>query len=173
LNPSYCNHVPLLCSKILGAFCRDPSLPLYATSSFFPHLLNTCIKQTDSVRHGYVRLFSSSSLPVHIRNATSARTMEEMLTDNVPYFRESFDNVYLDLSKESGKCRFAETGFGWKPSGGGDTFTLDHSNIGGAQWSRASKGYEVKILLRNSGIVQLDGFVQEVSASSILYSSNS
>jgi len=76
--------------------------------------------------------------------------------------RESFDNIYLDLSKESGKCRFAETGFGWKPSGGGDTFTLDASNIGGAQWSRAAKGYEVKILQRNSGIVQLDGFQQEV-----------
>ncbi|KAF8853660.1 FACT complex subunit pob-3 [Acephala macrosclerotiorum] len=74
---------------------------------------------------------------------------------------ESFDNIYLDLSKESGKCRFAETGFGWKPTGGGDTFTLDHANIGGAQWSRASKGYEVKILLRNSGVVQLDGFQQE------------
>jgi structure-specific recognition protein 1 len=77
--------------------------------------------------------------------------------------RESFDNIYLDLSKESGKCRFAETGFGWKPSGGGDTFTLDHSNIGGAGWSRAAKGFEVKILLRNSGTVQLDGFAQEVS----------
>ena len=76
--------------------------------------------------------------------------------------RESFDNIYLDLSKESGKCRFAETGFGWKPSGGGDTFTLDASNIGGAQWSRAAKGYEVKILQRNSGMVQLDGFQQEV-----------
>ncbi|KAJ6441662.1 Fungal specific transcription factor [Purpureocillium lavendulum] len=75
--------------------------------------------------------------------------------------RESFDGIYLDLSKESGKCRFAETGFGWKPSGGGDTFTLDHSNIGGAQWSRAAKGYEVRILQRNSGILQLDGFQQE------------
>ncbi|KAI9742803.1 MAG: FACT complex subunit [Claussenomyces sp. TS43310] len=74
---------------------------------------------------------------------------------------ESFDNIYLDLSKESGKCRFAETGFGWRPSGGGDTFTLDHTNIGGAQWSRASKGYEVKILHRNSGVVQLDGFQQD------------
>ncbi|KAM4062210.1 structure-specific recognition protein (SSRP1) domain-containing protein [Hirsutella rhossiliensis] len=74
---------------------------------------------------------------------------------------ESFDSIYLDLSKESGKCRFAETGFGWKPAGGGDTFTLDHSNIGGAQWSRASKGYEVRILQRSSGIIQLDGFHQE------------
>jgi hypothetical protein len=89
--------------------------------------------------------------------------MAQPATDSRQSNRESFDNIYLDLSKESGKCRFAETGFGWKPSGGGDTFTLDHSNIGGAQWSRASKGYEVKILLRNSGIVQLDGFSQEVS----------
>ncbi len=87
-------------------------------------------------------------------------------TNNSAISRESFDNIYLDLSKESGKCRFAETGFGWKPSGGGDTFTLDHSNIGSAQWSRAAKGYEVKILLRNSGIVQLDGFSQEVGPSS-------
>ena len=84
------------------------------------------------------------------------------------FCRESFDNIYLDLSKESGKCRFAETGFGWKPSGGGDTFTLDHSNIGAAQWSRASKGFEVKVLLRSSGIVQLDGFQQEVRAFPIL-----
>ena len=50
---------------------------------------------------------------------------------------------------------------GWKPSGGGDTFTLDQSNIGGAQWSRAAKGYEIRILQRNSGIIQLDGFQQE------------
>jgi hypothetical protein len=75
---------------------------------------------------------------------------------------ESFDNIYLDLSKESGKCRFAETGLGWKPAGGGDAFTLDQSNIGGAQWSRAAKGFEVKVLQRNSGVIQLDGFQQEV-----------
>lgn len=76
--------------------------------------------------------------------------------------RESFDNIYLDLSKENGKCRFAESGLGWKPASGGEAFTLDQSNIGGAQWSRAAKGYEVKILQRNSGIIQLDGFQQEV-----------
>ncbi|EJT81905.1 FACT complex subunit pob-3 [Gaeumannomyces tritici R3-111a-1] len=74
---------------------------------------------------------------------------------------ESFDNIYLDLSKESGKCRFAEHGLGWKPSGGGDAFTLDSSNIGGANWSRAAKGYQVKIMQRNSGVIQLDGFQQE------------
>jgi hypothetical protein len=77
--------------------------------------------------------------------------------------RETFENIYLDLSKQPGKCRFAESGLGWKPSAGGETFTLDGSNIAGAQWSRASKGYELKIYSRSSGVIQLDGFEQEVS----------
>ncbi|KAJ0116530.1 hypothetical protein J7T55_007510 [Diaporthe amygdali] len=74
---------------------------------------------------------------------------------------ESFDHIYLDLSKESGKCRFSEAGLGWKPVGGGDAVTLESSNIAGAHWSRAAKGYEVKILQRNSEVMQLDGFQQE------------
>ncbi|CAG7921968.1 unnamed protein product [Penicillium olsonii] len=79
------------------------------------------------------------------------------------YFRtlNSFDNIYLDLSKQPGKCKLADSGLGWRPSGGGDTFTLDSSNIGAAQWSRAAKGFELKILSRNSGVIQLDGFDQE------------
>ncbi|KAL5340337.1 hypothetical protein BJX70DRAFT_124169 [Aspergillus crustosus] len=74
---------------------------------------------------------------------------------------ESFDNIYLDLSKQPGKCKLAEGGLGWKPAGGGDTFTLDSSNIGAAQWSKAAKGFELKILSRSSGVIQLDGFDQE------------
>ncbi|KAL3462332.1 FACT complex subunit pob3 [Aspergillus heterothallicus] len=74
---------------------------------------------------------------------------------------ESFDNIYLDLSKQPGKCKLAETGLGWRPSGGGDTFTLDSSNIGAAQWSKAAKGFELKILSRSSGVIQMDGFDQE------------
>ncbi|KAF3028816.1 FACT complex subunit [Penicillium rubens] len=74
---------------------------------------------------------------------------------------ESFDNIYLDISKQPGKCKLAESGLGWRPSGGGDTFTLDSSNIGAAQWSRAAKGFELKILSRSSGVIQLDGFDQE------------
>jgi structure-specific recognition protein 1 len=77
--------------------------------------------------------------------------------------RETFENIYLDLSKQPGKCRFAESGLGWKPSAGGETFTLDGGNIAGAQWSRASKGYELKIYSRSTGVIQLDGFEQEVS----------
>ncbi|KAJ6004777.1 FACT complex subunit pob3, partial [Penicillium herquei] len=74
---------------------------------------------------------------------------------------ESFDNIHLDLSNNAGKCKLAESGLGWRPSGGGDTFTLDSSNIGGAQWSRAAKGFELRILSRSSGVIQLDGFDQE------------
>lgn len=75
---------------------------------------------------------------------------------------ESFEGIYLDLSQQPGKCRIAESGLGWKPSGGGDTFTHDGNNIGGAHWSRAARGFELKILSRTSGVIQLDGFDQEV-----------
>ncbi|KAJ6086011.1 FACT complex subunit pob3 [Penicillium sp. IBT 16267x] len=75
--------------------------------------------------------------------------------------KESFDNIYLDLSNNAGKCKLAESGLGWRPAGGGDTFTLDSSNIGAAQWSRAAKGFELRILSRSSGVIQLDGFDQE------------
>ena len=51
---------------------------------------------------------------------------------------------------------------GWKPSGGGDTFTLDKSEIVSSQWSRAARGHEVKILSRNTGVIQLDGFQTDV-----------
>lgn len=75
--------------------------------------------------------------------------------------RESFDEIYLDLSKKSGKCRIAESGLGWKPSNG-ETFTLDKAECVSAQWSRAARGHELKIFTRNDRVVQLDGFRQEV-----------
>lgn len=73
---------------------------------------------------------------------------------------ESFDNIYLNLSKEPGKCRLAESGLGWKPSGG-QTFTLDKQELVSAQWSRAAKAYEIRIFSRSNGVVQLDGFKQD------------
>ncbi|KAK5158028.1 FACT complex subunit [Recurvomyces mirabilis] len=73
---------------------------------------------------------------------------------------ESFDDIYLDLSKQSGKCRLAESGLGWKVSGG-QTFTLDKAEIISAQWSRAARGHELKVIARNAGVVQLDGFRQD------------
>ena len=77
--------------------------------------------------------------------------------------RESFDNIYLNLSKQPGKCRLAESGLGWKPASGGQTFTLDKSDLPSAQWSRAARGHELKIYARNEGVVQLDGFKEDVS----------
>lgn len=95
------------------------------------------------------------------------RSRHRIIQANIVH-RESFDNIYLDLSKQPGKCKLAESGMGWRPVGGGDTWTLDSSNIGAAQWSRAAKGYELKILSRSSGVIQLDGFEQEVSSYSSL-----
>ena len=77
--------------------------------------------------------------------------------------RENFETIYLDLSKHHGKCRFADSGLGWKPSNGGDTFTLDRDQILTAQWSRAARGYEIKLYTRSGAVVQLDGFRDDVS----------
>ena len=76
-------------------------------------------------------------------------------------YRESFDDIHLDLSKQPGKCRFADSGLGWKPSSDGHTFTLDRDNILQGHWSRAARGYEVKVYTRSSGVIQLDGFHEE------------
>lgn len=85
--------------------------------------------------------------------------MTDLESDRI--YRENFENIYLDLSKQPGRCRLAESGLGWKPSGGAEPFTLDSSQIGGAQWSRAAKGYEIKIITKDSAVLQLDGFDQE------------
>jgi structure-specific recognition protein 1 len=74
---------------------------------------------------------------------------------------ETFDNIYLDFSKQPGRCRFADSGMGWKPSGGGDTFTIEKGNMIQAFWNRAARGFEVKVYTKDAGIVQFDGFEAE------------
>ena len=113
------------------------------------------LQSTDANYERDSPIASSSSLLAFLLTHFSAKIVPSM---------ESFERIYLDLSKQPGKCRVAETGLGWKPSGGGDTFTLDASNITAAQWSRAAKGYELRIWPRNTGVIQLDGFDQEVRA---------
>jgi structure-specific recognition protein 1 len=78
--------------------------------------------------------------------------------------RETYDNIYLNLSSVSGRCRFADSGMGWKPTGTGDTWTLDKDQIVQAFWSRAAKAYELKIQTRSSGTARLDGFLAEVTS---------
>jgi FACT complex subunit SSRP1/POB3 len=80
-----------------------------------------------------------------------------------PYIsRETYDNIYLDLSKNSGRCRFADSGIGWKPAAGGDTWTLDRGEIVQASFGKGSKGYELRIIRKEEpNVVQLDGFQQE------------
>ncbi len=76
---------------------------------------------------------------------------------------EEFNGIYLDLSKQPGKVKFAEAGLAWRPSAGGENFGRDGQQFSQCQWSRGARGYEVKILLRGSEVIQLDGFDGEVS----------
>ncbi|KAI4273872.1 MAG: hypothetical protein LQ337_004339 [Flavoplaca oasis] len=76
---------------------------------------------------------------------------------------EEFNGIYLDLSRQPGKVKFAEAGLAWRPAagGGGENVALDGQQFVNCQWSRGARGHEVKILLRDSGLVQLDGFEAE------------
>jgi len=100
---------------------------------------------------------NASSLTDRKRSAATG----SLAADTNHVYRESFDDIYLDLSKQSGKCRFADSGLGWKPSGDGHTFTLDRDQILQGHWSRAARGYEIKVYTRSSGVIQLDGFHEE------------
>jgi len=92
---------------------------------------------------------------------------------------ETFENIYLDLSRVGGRCRFGASGMGWKPNSKGanakdlkdqnmELWTLEAHEFIQAHWSRASKGYELKVFTRTMGIVQLDGFEQDVCNLSLI-----
>ena len=92
---------------------------------------------------------------------------------------ETFENIYLDLSRVGGRCRFGASGMGWKPNSKGanakdlkdqnmELWTLEAHEFIQAHWSRASKGYELKVFTRTMGIVQLDGFEQDVRNLSLI-----
>lgn len=89
----------------------------------------------------------------------------------MPADYEQFDNIYHDLGKQPGICRIKSSGLGWRPiankkdkdkENGAEVFTLGVTEFVQAHWSRAAKGYEMKIFTRNNGIVQFDGFEQDV-----------
>ena len=71
-----------------------------------------------------------------------------------------FDNVYLNLSKHRGRLRLHPSGLGWKSSSAtpSEPYTVPASDIRRAIWSHASRGYSLKIILRNSNSIIIDGF---------------
>lgn len=85
-----------------------------------------------------------------------------------------FDNIYLNQSRLPGRVRLAPSGLGWKAQepknrGGSaqatEPFLLEGDEVQSAFWSRAARGYEVRILTKNKGALQLDGFdVEEFNA---------
>ncbi|CAL9732031.1 FACT complex subunit Pob3p [Monosporozyma unispora] len=77
-----------------------------------------------------------------------------------------FDRIYLNQSRFNGRFRIADSGLGWKASATGGSashqvkapFLLPAAELSTIQWSRGSRGYELKINTKNQGVVQLDGF---------------
>ncbi|VVT57867.1 uncharacterized protein SAPINGB_P005910 [Magnusiomyces paraingens] len=78
-----------------------------------------------------------------------------------------YENVYFNQSRVPGLVRLNNQGLGWKAnevkSRGGsikvpETFLLPAEEIHAAYWSRAARGYEIRVQTKNKGAIQLDGF---------------
>lgn len=76
---------------------------------------------------------------------------------------ETFQDIHLDLSKQAGRLRIADYGMGWKPVSGSNGLSLEPTAINQCYWSKTARGYEMRILSRQQGVIQLDGFQQTVS----------
>lgn len=74
-----------------------------------------------------------------------------------------FERIYLNSSKAAGRFRIAQSGLGWKATvtGGSaksEPFLLPSEEVSSSQWSRGSRGYELRVQTKNQGVVRLDGF---------------
>lgn len=75
-----------------------------------------------------------------------------------------FEKIYLNLSKGYGRMRIADSGLGWKLSSSqnnqqqSEPFLLPTEEILSFQWSRGSRGYELRVQTKTKGVVILDGF---------------
>lgn len=78
-----------------------------------------------------------------------------------------FERIYLNQSKAFGRFRIASTGLGWKAAAAGGSanktqpFLLPSEELSSGQWSRGSRGWELRIQTKNKGVVKLDGFDQQ------------
>lgn len=74
-----------------------------------------------------------------------------------------FEKIYLNQLKGHGRMRIADSGLGWKASNTNNgsnnaPFLLPSEEILSSQWSRGSRGYELRVQTKNQGVVMLDGF---------------
>ncbi|KAI8055438.1 hypothetical protein BDF22DRAFT_742028 [Syncephalis plumigaleata] len=61
---------------------------------------------------------------------------------------------------DAGQFRLAASGLGWK-SPTGQVFTIRREDLRKTQWLRASRGYQLRIQLKDNTIVKFDGFDED------------
>ncbi|CAN6617735.1 FACT complex subunit Pob3p [Trichomonascus vanleenenianus] len=77
-----------------------------------------------------------------------------------------FEDIYLNQSRVPGQVRMSDHGLGWKATtdrvGGSakisEPVLIPTGEVVSTQWSRGSRGYEIKVQTKNRGVFQLDGF---------------
>ncbi|KAI9321252.1 hypothetical protein BX666DRAFT_1900156 [Dichotomocladium elegans] len=68
-----------------------------------------------------------------------------------------FDSIHNGVRSDVGRFRLAQNGIGWRSSNN-QTTVIPATDLKRASWSRAARGYQVRIVLKDNTIHKFDGF---------------
>lgn len=72
-----------------------------------------------------------------------------------------FNSIYCGLQPDLGRFRLSQNGLGWK--GGRDrTIIVGIDELKKMSWTRAARGFELRVLKKDNVILKFDGFKPDV-----------
>lgn len=72
-----------------------------------------------------------------------------------------FESIHSGIQSDVGRFRLAPNGIGWK-STGNKTTVIAADDVKKVSWSRAARGHQVRIVVKDNTIYKFDGFRSEV-----------
>lgn len=73
-----------------------------------------------------------------------------------------YESIHCGMLPEKGRFRFAPNGLGWK-SASGKTTVISSDDLKKLSWSRAARGYQLRVQCKDNTVHRFDGFKSEVS----------
>lgn len=74
-----------------------------------------------------------------------------------------FESIHSGIQSDVGRFRLAPNGIGWK-STGNKTTVIAADDVKKVSWSRAARGHQVRIVVKDNTVYKFDGFRSEVGS---------
>ena len=72
-----------------------------------------------------------------------------------------FESIHCGVQPDKGRFRIAPNGIGWKATSG-KTTVVSVDDLKKLSWSRAARGYQMRVLLKDNTVYKFDGFKADV-----------